>query len=102
MNSDKKTLTKLDMIEYLMANMSMTRQEGRVFVEKFFWVLSENLAKGHQVKLSGFGNFEVREKSKRPGRNPKTGEPVDITARRVVTFRAGQKMRRKISDELFN
>lgn len=102
MNSDKNTLTKLDIIEYLMENLSMTRQEGRLFVEKFFWVLSDNLIKGHQVKLSGFGNFEVRQKSKRPGRNPKTGEAVDVTARRVVTFKAGQKMRRKINDELFD
>ena len=63
-------------------------------MENFFSELSETLTKGHQVKLSGFGNFEIKDKSQRPGRNPKTGEMVHVTARRVVTFKAGQKMRR--------
>lgn len=100
MNTEKNTLTKAEIIEHLMENVSMTRQEARFFVEKFFGVLSDNLTKGYQVKISGFGNFEVRQKSKRPGRNPKTGEAVDVTARRVVTFKAGQKMRRLVADNL--
>ncbi|WP_315041689.1 integration host factor subunit alpha [Faucicola mancuniensis] len=96
------TLTKSEMIQYLMDNQSMTRQEGRLFVESFFAVLSDHLAKGHQVKLSGFGNFDIKQKKQRPGRNPKTGEAIAVTARRVVTFKAGQKMRRRVEENLFS
>ncbi len=96
-----KTLTKSDMVTHLMENMGMTRQEGRLFVEKFFDELSANLISGNQIKLSGFGNFDVKDKNKRPGRNPKTGEVVDVTARRVVTFKAGQKLRHSVEETLF-
>lgn len=101
MQVEGKTLTKLEMSNHLMENLGMTRQDSRAFVESFFSELSETLTKGHQVKLSGFGNFEIKDKSQRPGRNPKTGEMVHVTARRVVTFKAGQKMRRSIEDKLF-
>lgn len=96
-----KTLTKSEMVAHLMSCLGMTRQDARLFVEKFFTELSENLINGYQVKLSGFGNFEIREKNKRPGRNPKTGEVVDVTARRVVTFKAGQKLRHHVEEILF-
>lgn len=99
--TESNTLTKLEMINHLMDNLGMTRQESRRFVENFFSALSDTLTKGHQIKLSGFGNFEIKDKSQRPGRNPKTGEMVNVTARRVVTFKAGQKMRRSIEDRLF-
>ncbi len=89
------------MVTHLMENMGMTRQEGRLFVEKFFDELSANLISGNQIKLSGFGNFDVKDKNKRPGRNPKTGEVVDVTARRVVTFKAGQKLRHSVEETLF-
>lgn len=95
------TLTKSDMITHLMDNLSMTRQEARFFVECFFTQLSKHLISGHHIKLSGFGNFEIKDKRPRPGRNPKTGEVVEVTARRVVTFKAGQKLRRTIEDNLF-
>ena len=95
------TLTKSDMIEHLMTRLDLTRQEGRCLVENFFDELSESLIEGKEVKLSGFGNFELKDKNSRPGRNPKTGEMVHVTARRVVTFKAGQKMRRSIEDKLF-
>lgn len=85
-----------------MENLGMTRQDSRVFVESFFSHLSHSLTQGHLVNLSGFGNFEIKHKSQRPGRNPKTGEMVHVTARRVVTFKAGQKMRRNIEDKLFS
>ena len=97
-----KTLTKSEMINHLMENLGMTRQDSRVFVESFFSQLSDSLTQGHLVKLSGFGNFEIKHKSQRPGRNPKTGEMVHVTTRRVVTFKAGQKMRRNIEDKLFS
>lgn len=95
------TLTKSDMIAHLMDNLSMSRQEARVFVECFFAQLSKHLINGHHIKLSGFGNFELRDKRQRPGRNPKTNEVVAVSARRVVTFKAGQKLRKTIEDNLF-
>ncbi|ELA09733.1 integration host factor subunit alpha [Moraxella macacae 0408225] len=95
------TLTKSEMVQYLINQLPMTRQEGRLFVESFFGVLSESLTAGYQVKLSGFGNFELKQKNQRPGRNPKTGEMVAISARRVVTFKAGQKMRQRVARTLF-
>lgn len=94
------TLTKSDMIEHLMHQLNLTRQEGRCLVESFFDELAESLIDGKEVKLSGFGNFELKDKSSRPGRNPKTGEPVDVSARRVVTFKTGQKFRQKVDENL--
>lgn len=96
-----KTLTKSEMMTYLMENLNMTRQESRCFIEQFFTQISDSLVAGHQVKLSGFGNFEIKNKKQRPGRNPKTGEIVNVSARRVVTFKAGQKMRRQVESRLF-
>ena len=95
------TLTKSDMIEHLMHQLNLTRQDSRFLVENFFDELSENLIEGKEVKLSGFGNFELKDKNTRPGRNPKTGEPVDVSARRVVTFKTGQKFRQKVDKRLF-
>lgn len=96
-----KTLTKSEMMNHLMDNLGLTRQQSRAFVEAFFRELSDSLIAGQQVKLSGFGNFEIKDKNQRPGRNPKTGELVNVTARRVVTFKAGQKMRRSVETSLF-
>lgn len=96
-----KTLTKADMIEHLMQQMHLTRQEGRCLVENFFDELSTSLVDGNVIKLSGFGNFELKDKRSRPGRNPKTGEPVAVSARRVVTFKAGQKFRQQVDANLF-
>jgi len=96
-----KTLTKADLIEHLMQQMQLTRQEGRCLVENFFDELSASLIEGKVIKLSGFGNFELKDKRSRPGRNPKTGEPVAVSARRVVTFKAGQKFRQKVDANLF-
>ena len=97
-----KTLTKADLIEHLMQQMQLTRQEGRCLVENFFDELSKSLIEGNVIKLSGFGNFELKDKSSRPGRNPKTGEPVAVSARRVVTFKAGQKFRQQVDANLFS
>ena len=90
------TLTKADMIDRLTIRLRMTRQDARKLVDTFFGEISQRLADGKEVKLSGFGNFELKDKKSRPGRNPKTGEVVAIKARRVVTFKAGQKFRRQI------
>ncbi|RKS85255.1 integration host factor subunit alpha [Orbus hercynius] len=94
------TLTKADIAESLTEKLNIDRQEAKVLVELFFEEIRVALEKGEIVKLSGFGNFTVRDKNSRPGRNPKTGENVAITARRVVTFRPGIKFRERIEQNL--
>ncbi|QIQ21163.1 integration host factor subunit alpha [Zophobihabitans entericus] len=94
------TLTKADIAESLINKLNIDRQEAKVLVELFFEEIRVALEKGEPVKLSGFGNFAVREKSARPGRNPKTGENVAISARRVVTFRPGIKFRERVEASL--
>lgn len=92
------TLTKAEMIEALMHKHKLTKQQARLVVDGFFDIITSHLAKGRAVKLSGFGNFDLKDKNPRPGRNPKTGEKVEVSARRVVTFRAGQKFRGRIEN----
>ncbi len=89
-------LTKAGMAESLFNAIGLNRKEARELVDLFFQELEASLVAGEQVKLSGFGNFDLRDKSERPGRNPKTGEESPILARRVVTFRAGQKLRARV------
>ncbi len=86
-------LTKADMVDQLTIRLRLTRQQARKLVDGFFDEISQSLADGKEVKLSGFGNFELKDKKSRPGRNPKTGESIPVEARRVVTFKAGQKLR---------
>jgi integration host factor subunit alpha len=94
------TLTKADIADRLAEKFNIDRQESKILVELFFEEIRVALEKGEPVKLSGFGNFTVRDKNSRPGRNPKTGESVDISARRVVTFRAGIKFRERVEKNL--
>ena len=89
-------LTKAEMAERLFEDVGLNKREAKEFVDIFFDVIREALEKGENVKLSGFGNFDLREKNQRPGRNPKTGEEIPISARRVVTFRAGQKLKARV------
>jgi integration host factor subunit alpha len=89
-------LTKADMAEYLFEELGLNKREAKDMVEMFFENIRGALEKGEHVKLSGFGNFDLREKKQRPGRNPKTGEEIPITARRVVTFRPGQKLKSRV------
>jgi integration host factor subunit alpha len=89
-------LTKADMAEHLFEEMGLNKREAKDVVEMFFEEIRAALERGEQVKLSGFGNFDLREKKQRPGRNPKTGEEIPITARRVVTFRPGQKLKSRV------
>ena len=84
------------MAKSLFNEMGLNKKEARELVDSFFEELISSLAVGEQVKLSGFGNFDLRDKNERPGRNPKTGEKIPITARRVVTFRAGQKLKSRV------
>ena len=89
-------LTKADMAEYLFEELGLNKREAKDMVEMFFEKIRVALEKGEQVKLSGFGNFDLREKKQRPGRNPKIGEEIPITVRRVVTFRPGQKLKLRV------
>lgn len=89
-------LTKADMAEKLFLELGINKREAKEFVELFFEEVRDALENGRQVKLSGFGNFNLRDKSQRPGRNPKTGEEIPITARRVVTFHPGQKLKARV------
>lgn len=89
-------LTKADMAERLYEELGLNKREAKEMVEMFFEEIAESLVHNEQVKLSGFGNFDLRDKRQRPGRNPKTGEEIPISARRVVTFRPGQKLKVKV------
>lgn len=94
------SLTKAELSEYLFNTMGLNKREAKELVEQFFDEIKDCLSRGEQVKLSGFGNFTPRDKSPRPGRNPKTGEEIPIEARRVVTFRAGQKLKTRVENHV--
>ncbi|MDU5551594.1 MAG: integration host factor subunit alpha [Citrobacter freundii] len=87
-------LTKAEMSEYLFDKLGLSKRDAKEFFEE----IRRALENGEQVKLSGFGNFDLRDKNQRPGRNPKTGEDIPITARRVVTFRPGQKLKSRVEN----
>ncbi len=89
-------LTKAELADRLFDELGLNKREAKEIVELFFSEISACLERNEQVKLSGFGNFDLREKGERPGRNPKTGEEIPITARRVVTFRPGQKLKLRV------
>ncbi len=89
-------LTKADMAESLFNELGLNKREARELVDLCFEELVACLALGEPVKLSGFGNFDLRDKHERPGRNPRTGEEIPISARRVVTFRAGKKLKARV------
>jgi integration host factor subunit alpha len=90
------SLTKADIADRLFNEVGLNKREAKEFVEAYFEIIRAALESGENVKLSGFGNFQLREKNQRPGRNPKTGEEIPISARRVVTFRPGQKLRARV------
>jgi len=89
-------LTKADLANTLFNEVGLNKREAREFIDNYFDVIRDSLESGDGVKLSGFGNFQLRDKKTRPGRNPKTGKEVPITARRVVTFKPGQKLRNRV------
>ena len=89
----KVTLTKAELADLLFEKVGFNKREAKDMVESFFEEVRTALERGEGVKLSGFGNFQLRDKPQRPGRNPKTGEEIPITARRVVTFHASQKLK---------
>ena len=87
------TLTKAELAELLFDKLGLNKRESKDMVEAFFDMLHDSLVKGQDVKLSGFGNFNIRRKAPRPGRNPRTGESIPIKARNVVTFHASHKLK---------
>lgn len=89
-------LTKAQLAEMLIEQVGLNKRDAKDAVEAFFELLAHSLVVGHDVKLSGFGNFLVRTKSPRPGRNPRTGEAVHIESRRVVTFHASPKLKDQV------
>ena len=89
-------LTRADMAESLFNKLGLNKREARELVDLCFEELRASLAVGEQVRLSGFGNFALRDKKERPGRNPRTGEKVPIPARRVVTFSPGNKLKARL------
>ena len=91
-------LTKAEVAEHLFEKVGLSKRDAKEMVEVFFEDIRETLESGEQVKLSGFGNFDLRVKSERPGRKPKTGEDIPISARKVVTFRPGQKLKSRVED----
>ena len=96
LDPDAFTLTKAELAEMLFERVGLNKREAKDMVETFFDEIRGALENGHSVKLSGFGNFQLRDKPQRPGRNPKTGEEIPISARRVVTFHASQKLKSQI------
>lgn len=90
------SLTKAQLADHLFEELGLSKRESKEIVERFFEEVRRSLERNEPVKLSGFGNFELRDKGERPGRNPKTGEEIPISARRVVTFRPGQKLKSRV------
>ncbi len=92
------TLTKAELADMLFDSLGLNKREAKDFVDAFYEELRKALEQGASVKLSGFGNFQLRDKPQRPGRNPKTGEEIPIAARRVVTFHPSQKLKQMVDN----
>ncbi|MFM2450387.1 MAG: hypothetical protein RIS44_2837 [Pseudomonadota bacterium] len=94
------TLTKADLAELLFERLGLNKRESKDMVEAFFEIIHTTLVDGSDVKLSGFGNFNIRRKAPRPGRNPRTGEAIPINARNVVTFHASHKLKGVVQGDI--
>jgi len=90
------TITKNSLVEVIHDEVGLNKREAKEFIEEFFEMIKNTLEEGNDIKFSGFGNFILRDKAARPGRNPKTGENVTISERRVVTFKSGLKLKNKL------
>ena len=93
---EKPALTKAHLAELLFDHIGLNKRESKDMIDAFFDLISDQLVEGEDVKISGFGNFQIRTKAPRPGRNPRTGEAIPIEARRVVTFHASHKLKGQI------
>lgn len=97
---ESPALTKAQLADLLFEQIGLNKRESKDMVDAFFDLIAESLVNGEDVKISGFGNFHIRTKAARPGRNPRTGEPVDIAARRVVTFHASPKLKEQVQTQV--
>jgi integration host factor subunit alpha len=95
-STESVALTKAHLAEMLVDQVGLNKRESKDIVEAFFSLITERLVDGSDIKISGFGNFHIRTKAPRPGRNPRTGESVSINARRVVTFHASPKLKEQV------
>jgi integration host factor subunit alpha len=96
---ESSALTKAQLAELLFEHVGINKRESKDIIDAFFDLISSSLIAGNDVKISGFGNFQIRTKAPRPGRNPRTGELIPIKARRVVTFHASYKLKEQIQEE---
>ena len=94
------TLTKAELSELLFERLGLNKRESKDMVEAFFDLIQKTLLTGDDVKMSGFGNFNIRRKAPRPGRNPRTGESIPIKARNVVTFHASPKLKGVVQGDI--
>jgi integration host factor subunit alpha len=91
-------MTKIDIIQDVYEKLGIPKKDSAKIVESVFELMKDSLAKGEKIKISGFGNFLVKEKKSRRGRNPQTGAEISISARRVLTFKSSQVLRRALND----
>jgi len=98
MEMGEKTLTRMDLSEAIVRNVGLSRNESADMVETVLNYMSDALVEGDQVKISSFGTFSIRDKAARVGRNPKTGEEVPISPRRVLTFRPSHLLKERVAD----
>lgn len=99
---ESPALTKAHLADLLFEQIGLNKRESKNMVDAFFQLISGSLADGHDVRISGFGNFQIRTKAPRPGRNPRTGEAIPIRSRRVVTFHASHKLKDQIQTVLLS
>lgn len=95
-DAESESLTKAQLADLLFDHVGLNKRESKDLVDAFFELIVQELVAGNDVKLSGFGNFQIRTKAPRPGRNPRTGESIPIEARRVVTFHASSKLKEQV------
>jgi integration host factor subunit alpha len=94
---EEKKMTKIDIIQNVYEKLGFSKKDAAAIVESVFGIMKESLARGEKIKISGFGNFSVKAKKSRRGRNPQTGDEIEITARRVLTFKSSQVLRKALN-----
>ncbi|MEO8796678.1 MAG: integration host factor subunit alpha [Polyangiaceae bacterium] len=93
-------MTKAEIVQALYSQVGgFSKKESADIVDRVFEMMKETLARGEKIKISGFGNFVLRDKSSRPGRNPQTGDPITISERRILTFKTSDKLRKSLNQE---
>lgn len=97
---EQRTITKADIVESIHRQVGFSKKDSSEIIEKIFEAIKKSLERGEYVKLSGFGKFEVKQKHKRRGRNPQTGEEIEITARKVLSFKASQILRQSMAKSI--